>query len=176
MSLIDYTYFQKRITAIPNLNQEAVRANLDDNINIYEDEYLVNVLGQDLKDEFISGLEAVTPEAKWLALRDGATFTYCGSNYKWKGFVRDTKESPIAFYVMWYFVRENNEQFTGIAVTTSDVENAFRQSPYRIMVNVWNRMVYDNRILEKFLLSQSATYVTYMPIDTLTENSNYYGI
>lgn len=174
--IIDSTYFQKRLTAIPSLNQDNIEAQLNNYLDIYDDEYRVNVLGQELSDEFIAGLGEETIDPKWLALRDGASFEYNNINYKWGGFLRATKQSPIANYVMWYIVRDGNDLLTGIGVVKSTGENSEVMSPNSRMVNIYNQMVYENRILEKFLLSNESDYPNYCPFDTLTESTNPYGI
>lgn len=176
MSLIDQTYFQKRKTSIPNINQPEVLAELNDYIAIYEPDYLINVLGRDLKTDFETGIEQATPDQKWLNLRDGAEFEYKDVKYTWKGFVRTTKESPIAYYVMYWFVRETNVQFTGVGTTISISENSERISPSRRLVSLWNDMVSDNEILVKFLLANESDYTNYAPENTLTEIIDIYGI
>lgn len=175
MSLINQTYFQKRLLAIPNLKED-VLDDLKDHIAEYEPEYLINVLGRDLKDDFLSGIEEVTPAQKWLNLRDGADFEYKDVKYRWRGFVNTDKISTIAYYVMWYFVRNSNTLFTGIGTVTSNSENSTRISPNRRLVTLWNNMVEDNEILEKFLLANESDYPNYAPFDTLTTTINVYGI
>lgn len=175
--LIDQTYFQKRLTAIPNLNEPFVLAQLNNYLDIYEDEYLVKILGQELRDEFITGLSETVVDQKWKDLRDGVSFTYTdGVKYKWKGFLTSTKESPIANYVMWYIVRDGNDTLTGIGVVKSTGENSEVISPVSRMVNIYNQMVYQNRILEKFLITNATYYPNYCPQDTLTVSTNVYGI
>lgn len=182
MTLINDTYFKKRLTAIPSLNQPPISTKLNNYLDIYEDEYLVNVLGQQLSDEFAAGLEESVVDPKWTALRDGAEFTYNNVKYNWKGFLRTTKESPIANYIMWYIVRDGNDDLTGVGVMKSTSENSEVQSPINRMVNIWNQMVKENRILSLFLLSNQSDYPSYKLFngsencDVLTTKQNIYGI
>jgi len=175
MALIDKTYFQKRITAIPNLKDEVLQ-DLNDHISLYEHDYLNNVLGVDLKNDFETGISLPTPAEKWTKLRDGAEFEYEDIKYKWSGFNNIIKDSPIAYYIMYWFVRNNNTSFTGIGAVTSNSENSTRIDPRRILVDNWNSMVKHNDILEKFLKANESDYSNYEPLDTLTEIINVYGI
>lgn len=175
MALIDKTYFQKRITAIPNLKEEVLQ-DLNDHISLYEPDYLINVLGIDLKNDFESGLGEQTPDDKWIKLRDGSEFEYEYVKYKWIGFNNIIKESPISYYIMYWFVRNNNSLFTGIGVVTSNSENSTRIDPRRVLVDNWNNMVKHNVILEKFIIANKSDYSNYEPLDTLTEIINVYGI
>lgn len=164
MPHIDYTYFQKRLTAIPNLGQANIKAQLNNYLDIYDEEYRVKVLGQQLNDEYIAGLEVQPPEdieQRWLDLRDGAEFQYGGITYKWKGFLRATKASPIANYVMWHIVRDGNDLLTGIGVVKSESENSVAYSPMHRMVNIWNQMVDDNRMLALFIYANRSDYPNY---------------
>lgn len=164
MPQIDYTYFQKRLTAIPNLNQDNVLADVQDYIVEYDNEYLVKVLGQELKDEYEAGLAVDPPEnieQRWLDLRDGVDFEYNGIKYKWRGFVRATKKSPIAYYVMWHYVRDKNATFTGVGLVRDKAENSENVSPNRRMVDIWNKMADDNRLLALYLYANRDLYPNY---------------
>ena len=130
MSLIDETYFDKRILSIPNTNRDEVVNNISNYIEKFEPEYLNKVLGYELNKEFIAGLEEETPLQKWLDLRDGAEYADCnGRLQKWTGFVNAIKDSPIAFYVFWKFKEctdrnegryGNRNQQTAISIKRSE--------------------------------------------------------
>jgi hypothetical protein len=175
MALINDTYFLTGLKAIPNL-KDAVLNELNSYISIYEPEYRNAVLGVDLNNDFEAGLGEATIDPKWLALRDGAEFEYQDVKYKWVGFTNTLKESPIAYYTFWKFMSDKNFLFTGIGTVISNSENSNRVSPINYLVTVWNRMVNDNRILEKFLLANESDYPNYEPFDTLTEPINIHGI
>ncbi len=176
MTLINNTYFLRRKTTIPNQNSPAILDNLDSYISVFENEYRDKVLGVKLNDEFETGLNEAIIDPKWLALRDGATFEYESVTYRWKGFNNAVKDSTIALYIFWVLVRDGNTEFTGVGTISSVSENADRVSPIHLLVITWNRMVCDNRILEKFLLANEADYANYDPQDTLTQTMNIYGI
>jgi len=175
MNLIDHTYFQKRLTAIPTIKEEVLQ-DLNDHIEKYEPEYLYSVLGVDLTDEFLAAIEAGSTDQRWLDLLNGVVFEYNDIKYKWGGFNNTIKESPIAYYVMNYFIRSNNTLFTGIGTVTSNSENSDRSGPTVKLVDVWNKMVEQNEILVLFIESRYSDYSTYAPFDSLIYKMNIYGI
>jgi hypothetical protein len=175
MALIDYTYFQKRLLAIPNLNQEEIVGNLNNYIALHEPLYLESVLGYAMNKEFQEAL-AGTPAQKWIDLRDGAEYTdKCGSLQKWNGFVTSTKESPIAYYNYFYLVREGNTMLTGTGTVESKNENSNRVEPLVKLVDAYRYMVGYNRQLAAFIEANDSDYPTYAPTDKLIENIYYFG-
>lgn len=175
MALINDTYFLTGLKAVPNL-KDAVLNELNSYIAIYESEYLNNVLGIDLKNDFEAGLLEPVIEQKWLELRDGVEFEYQDIKYRWIGFVNVLKESPIAYYVFWRFMGDKNFLFTGIGTVISNSENSNRVSPLNYLVTVWGKMVDYNRVLEKFLLANEEKYSNYEPENALVKSINVYGI
>lgn len=142
MSLIDSSYFVGEID-IPNIDE---RPNtIEFNIEKFEKEFLICLLGRELYDDFIEGLEEATPEQKWLDLRDGANFDleYCGKTIPmtWEGLVNTEKFSPIAFYVYYKIRLEELTTVTGSAEVAAEHENSVRANARRKMVNAWNRML-----------------------------------
>lgn len=176
MTLIDQTYFTKGETSVPNLNRPEEVDRLNNYIEKYDLLYRENVLGYLLNDEFEAGLLEPTIDAKWTALRDGATFEYRNRTYKWKGFLRASKESPIANYVMWYYIKENNDKLSGVGTNKADTENSNIISPINRMVSIWQWMKNENDILRKFLLANESEYSNYDPIKTLNTSVNVFGI
>ena len=176
MPLIDNTYFENRLIAVPNQGREQILSDLNSYIEFKEDEYLINVLGYELNKEFQAGLLEATVLQKWKDLRDGAEFTYCNKLYKWTGFVNAIKDSPIAYYTYYYYVRENNQSLQAVGVVFSQTENSNRVSPMLKLVDAWTYMVRKNRLLKMFLEVNEADYSTYDPDDSLTVSINEYGI
>lgn len=94
MSLINSSYFIGE-RSIPNTDSAAIAAALDTFIRKYEKDYLVKSLGYELFKVFIAGLQAVTPEQRFIDLLYGKDFT--GSDrklHRWDGFVSVTSEQP----------------------------------------------------------------------------------
>ena len=150
MTLIDYTYFQKRLLAIPNL-KDSVLEQLNDYIPILEDKYLEVMLGIKLKNQFLAGLEEGVIADKWLRLRDGYEYDISGITYKWGGFVRSDKVSPIANYIFCNLTANNQLANTGIGETKQKAENSVVLTPQYRISQVWNDMVEMNRSLYHFL-------------------------
>jgi len=176
MSQIDETYFQQRLIAIPNLNEDSVSSRLQSYIDLKEDDYFIDVLGQELKDLYLSGIGEVTPDQKWTDLQNGAIFECSGRQMKWTGFLNDIKDSPIAYYTYFYLVREGNSILTGTGVVESVNENSNKITPLVKLVDAWSYMVKKNRLLKLFIEANISDYPEYDPTDCLIENINYFGI
>jgi len=175
MSQIDSTYFDNGLIVVPNLDRPEIKSVLDYYIDFKEDEYLDNALGYQLKTEYLTGLQDEPILDKWTKLRDGAEFTYNNVLYKWKGFVNAAKDSTIAYYVYFYYVRENNIRLESTGMIMSENENSTRVSPLLKLVDVWNLMVKHNRTLELFIKANEADYINYNPEDCMTKMINQYG-
>lgn len=176
MAFTDYTYLQKRLIAIPNLNEEVILGNLNNYIALHEPLYRESVFGYAMNKEFEAGLSEGTPLTKWTNLRDGAEYTdSCGNVQKWTGFVNTLKESPIAYYVYFYLVREGNSILTGTGMVESRHENSDGVTPLVKLTDAWNYMVDYNRKLAAFIEANSSDYTTYAPTDKLIEKNNYFG-
>ena len=175
MSLIDVTYFQKRLLAIPNLNRPEVANKLSDYITTYESKYLNNMLGLTLKTLFLSGLEEETPDTKWTRLRDGYTYQISGYDYKWSGFVNTDKRSPIANYVFTKFYQDNQRYFTGVGDVVPTKENASRVVMRYTLSEVWNDMSSMNNDLYNFLIQYESDYPTFKTSSVMLTEDNVLG-
>jgi hypothetical protein len=139
----DISYYRGRL-AIPFSNK-----NTTDFVNTYidpfEQEYLETVLGLKLYNEFIAGLTIETPDAKWIALRDGASFNVeIGSEIvemKWKGLKNSTKESPLTSYVFINWLKNNYNQMTGLGVIDTTKENGSSVSVQEKMIIAYSDCV-----------------------------------
>jgi hypothetical protein len=139
--MIDTSYFIQDIS-IPNLDK--VTNSITTAISRYEKEILINLLGYELYNEFVTEL-AGSPAQKWLDLRDGADFEleFNGRTYSlhWNGLVNDDKVSLISYYV-YYKYRENNITVTtGVGEARGKAENSVIVDDIPKMVNAWNSMV-----------------------------------
>ena len=150
MNLVDYTYFQKRLLAVPNLTGSNLEQ-LNDYIPICQDRYLETMLGVKLKNDFIAGLQETTIEQKWLDLRDGKDYEVSGISYSWKGFVNSTKESPIANYTFCTMTVDNQNLNTGIGEVRKKAENSIIITPQYRVSAAWSDMADMNMKLWHFL-------------------------
>ena len=158
MSLINSTYFEKRLLALPGLSDTWTREQLIDYISEFEDKYLDEMLGVKLKNQFLTGLEAATPDQIWIDLRDGKEYDISGITYRWQGFLNDKKLSPIANYIFCNMTTDNQFMNTGIGEARSTAENATIITPqYRISV-VWSEMAKLNCDLANFLTEFESDY------------------
>jgi len=84
--IIDYTYFTGKLS-IPQITNTEGRALVSQFINDYENEYLEKVMGYDLWQAFMAGIEGSgMPDQRWVDLLEGKEFSYLGKNHKWGGF------------------------------------------------------------------------------------------
>lgn len=143
MTLIDISYFIGERN-IPNatVSGSAVGEQLTLFINKYEEELLTKVLGYSLYKSFKTGIEAGTPDTKWIALRDGKEYAYHGKTVKWKGLriTSPVKQSLIADYVYYWFMYNNATQTAAMGEVKTAAENAASVSPGLKMEIAWNEM------------------------------------
>lgn len=173
-NLIGQTYFQKRLISIPQLSDAANLKRLTDYIEMHENDYLDDVLGYEMRKAFLDG---IGDGDKWDNLLNGVEFTDLeGRLQKWTGFNNTIKESPIAYYVYFYKVKECNIILSTTGNVKTKNENSDRITGLVNLVDCWNYMVKYNLTLKSYLESNSTIYPEYDPIDTLTEKINYFGI
>lgn len=84
--IIDPSYFINRLN-LPQTGNSAGLAEVQAFIDQYEPEYLQCVLGMDLWQAFINGIDGSgLPEQRWVDLLQGKDFTKQNCTYKWNGF------------------------------------------------------------------------------------------
>lgn len=146
MSLIDKTYFHEPFTWLPQsealgngVSQKIKDSDSDlitNNIDYFEDKFLISILGQDLYDAFIEGITPVEGEHeeeeiedKWLLLKS-------------KLIDEDKKNSPIANYIYCYIMPQLVLKTTrdGIVVSKGSETSSF-VSGINKQVAAWNEMV-----------------------------------
>lgn len=247
--IITPSYFQLKLS-LPQRGDSIGEGELINFINRYEPEFLEKVLGLDLYDAFMTGLQELVIEDRWVKLLNGAKFNWKGITRKWIGFLplsagstitvssnnelnltvgesgeydpaplsgsfilppdfvnvpisielRGTgtlkagveyeitslapnqvsllngfelndgavltlkkgtgltigtdstlKVSPIANYVYYQFVEDNNVVMDNLGAVLADKDNNARVSPQEKMIDAWNRMVDMNRDLLAYL-------------------------
>jgi hypothetical protein len=156
MSIIDETYFTKHPTKLPQSEalgngvavdiQTGDVAMIDDNIEIYEPQFLTYLLGKDLADEFIAGLAVTpTPATKWTALKNKLVNS-------------TTKRSPIANYVYCFILEEQSEYDARVGTVANKTENATQISCTHKQTKAWNLMVEELIVFIDWLILNRTTY------------------
>lgn len=144
MPLIDSSYFVGEVN-IPNTGNANVSERLTFFITKYEEELLRAVLGNALYAAFRAGI-AVAEDAidqKWKDLRDGKDYNDAGqiSRY-WIGLRKaSTKQSLIANYTYYWWLRDKSSQTTEVGETDTNTDGAKKVSPGVKMARAWNEMV-----------------------------------
>lgn len=139
MNLIDYTYFSRDLF-IAQRSQQEVREVIDLYIESRQPELLIKLLGNDLYQEFITGLGQDPVEQKWVELKSLLIN-------------EDLKISMIANYVFVSILEDETTENTGIGVVKTEGENSSKASPVYKIVKSWNRMIdmiceFDKKIRE----------------------------
>lgn len=157
---------------IPNLTTAtpagtANIAELTSFCSIYEPKFLKQLLGEDLYDLYIAGINVGSPEAKWTALKNkiygisGVTTTYI---------------TPAANYV-YFYLRVHQQSISATSGELSpDFQNA-QKVANRKLFTVWNRMVDMVEEIQEWL-SETAQVTTYpdFVIEDEFERINQWGI
>ena len=151
MSLIDSTYFIREIHIAGLSNTvDSTNSLLSGFITKYEARYLKELMGETMYNEFIAGLKEDPISDKWINLKNKIVFA-------------DTKESPIANYVYFFYQKNLTTTTSGIGETRNSSENSDRASAYKKMVDSWNEMVKWNYDVVKFINDNIADYPDYKP-------------
>lgn len=162
MATVDKTYFFGELV-LSGVQSTAGEAALNLIIDSRERELLLKLFGYELYKNYIAGIAAGSPAQKWLDLRDGKEYTNgSGVLDKWPGLrftIGTSKQSLIANYVYWHYVRDNHTFTTGSGEKKSPLAiNAF---PDAKIVRAWNQMVDWNYQLHDFLTVNIADYPEY---------------
>lgn len=181
-NLIDVSYFIGE-KDIPNTIHADVSATVTRLITEREAIFLQTLMGYELSNKFTTALAIPTLDPIWLNIKNGVEFTgYNGSKKKWTGFVNTAKNSPIAEYIYYYYLKRNATQTGGVGEVTAQAQNATTASPRHKMSAAWNAMVELNKILDEYLRINYAVYPEYQIKDderafrSLLTRINPYGI
>ena len=171
--LINRTYFVGEIN-IPNVDKAPVSELLDLYIQKYEIEYLVQVLGEALYKDFVTGARVKPMPVKWERLLYGHEYTKDNVLHRWDGLIItgkrdsltleddsitkteydesvDSPKSPIAHYVYYWFMRQQFTATSGIGEVTPQGENSTPSGPGFKMAHAWNQMINYTWSLYAFL-------------------------
>lgn len=134
--IIDKTYFIRGI----NLPTDGYNNAIHSFIEQYEREYLRGIFGLDLAAQ-IEQYDPVASPQNIIDIVEGKSFVIDGENVRWNGLANQEKESPLAYYVYYHYVRD---QFTHTAVVgevKTKQENSTNANPRRKLVDAWNKYV-----------------------------------
>lgn len=143
MSLIDTTYFIRDIyiTGVTDNNNQQ-QSQLEDFIEAYEKEVLIDAMGFELYTEFMANL---TDGDKYQDILDGKTYTknICGKDVevRWNGLANSSKESLIAYYTYYYWMEDKAQDNSQTGVVGNTNENSKAITPNFKMVRAWNKYV-----------------------------------
>ena len=181
-NLIDISFFFGEV----NIAQKSDAAgSLGLFIDEMEPRLLTDLLGYELWKAYTTGIAAGSPDAKWLAIRDGKEYTNrAGYLTFWNGlkFTKGgIKKSLIANYIYWHWMADQATVTTGTGEKTPAAANAVDASPARKMVRAWNQMVCWNLELIEFLLSNPTDYPEFQSYYSripcsLLKKQNVFGI
>lgn len=148
-NLIDSSYFIRDI----NLPYEGSATQIiEQDIPLYEGEYLRKVLGVAFADLFIAN----QTDQRFIDLKNGKSY---GTEYYWQGLVNTTmKTSPIANYVYYNHVRNNAQKLGASGAYVSKSENATMVSPVDKLSLAWQGMAKMNWDMYDYLVANADVY------------------
>ncbi len=130
MALIDNTYFVGEIS-LPI----GKYSDLDLFIARLEPQFLKRALGYDLAKLVINNDASVSN------LITGAEFTQEEELMEWEGFANEIKQSVIAYYVYYYYLRSTVTFTTNTGEKKPDNENSTDATPAFKVMRAWNLML-----------------------------------
>lgn len=152
--IITTSYFLNKNVFIPNaVVQPSIGSNtptsisqLQQEIDEREDELLLSFLGYEQKTELYAQFEpngdwVASPVQKWVDLVDGVDF---GDNKHWNGLrytVGTKKISLIAFYVYFWYLKEDFATYSTTGIQVAQAENSIPQLPNEKQTSAWNKFV-----------------------------------
>lgn len=135
MSLITTDYFNYDIN-IPDSNY----SDLGNVITRYEPVVLKRLLGYELW-KLVEAYDSGSPQQRILDLVEGKEYTvdYNGrtQTIKWNGLINDEKVSLIAFYVYFWWQKNNYTTTGNLGESINKVEDSIRVSPNQKMGSSW---------------------------------------
>jgi hypothetical protein len=153
-NIIDQTYFVREIL-VAGIENPIISDPLCKFITEYEPRFLKKALGYEFYKLFNTALQSSPTSGRWYDLVVGADF-YMGSTlYQWEGLKNTTlKESIIANYVYYYYMRDNITQTAILGEVKTNTENSSRVSANMKMVKAWNDMSRQVCILWDYLINK----------------------
>lgn len=142
MQLIDSTYFHSGDLLIEGLSDgvtpmaTAMTLSVGRAIDVYGNEYLDHLLGKRMADDFRMFL--LKRESGELT-EDDYSELFEQLVFEFTSYGSVEKRSPIAYYVYYWYVRENQLRATPLGVTLANSDNRV-VSPVAKLTTAWNRM------------------------------------
>lgn len=150
--ILDTSYFINKSVFIPNVvAQPSIGSNtptainqLQQEIDEKEYEYFISILGNEQTNELFTQFEEngdwkLEALQKWKDLIDGKD--------DWKGIrysIGTKKISLIAYYVFFYYLKNDFSNYSTTGVQIPQSENSISQLPNEKQVNAWNTFVSMN--------------------------------
>lgn len=131
--------------------QTIANKDLDWFIGKYESQYLTMLLGNELYDSFMIGIQEEVVDQKWIDLRDRIfkSATVNGMAYGY---------SPAANYVYFYIMRDARTQTTMKGEVQAQSDYAIRREEDKKCVKAWNDMVVESLRIVEFIRKNWEVY------------------
>lgn len=141
--IIDPTDFVDRPYKVPNQEEardfSALLEQWEEDIACGMPDNGCQLLGVELWEEFTDALSGSgTIADKWLHLRDGATYTHDGKQYRYKGWVDMIRP---ALYSLWIPTTTWKLTNIGYVENSAPQQSKLIEDPYPFIVENWNKFV-----------------------------------
>ena len=127
MSLLDSTYFANVDCSIP----EGTYNTIDEHIERYERDILIQVLGYDLY-KLVAAYDSGTSPQRIIDIVEGKEYTVGSYTVKWNGILNSEKISFLAYYIFMKWI-ENTISVQNVGVVANVTENGVVISPAQAM-------------------------------------------
>lgn len=134
------------------------KANLQWFIDKYESEYLTYLLGEDLFAEYSAGLIAIPVQAKWTSLKN---MIYVSAKSQGGAMM-----SPVAFYIWFFWSRNQATQTLQNGEGQPSMENATMVYPSAKQISAWNQMSRMSDEIMEWLEENHSTYPSYDALES----------
>lgn len=112
-----------------NVSVEDMENGFDAYIEDKEKEVLIKLLGRSLYYAFVAGLEQLTPDERWLKLRDGSSYVFSNRTYYYDGI-----KTVLVPYIASQWYNDNIDSATATGIVIAEHENSStRESIHRIV-------------------------------------------
>jgi len=101
-----------------------------------EEEILRDLLGTNVYNAFIEGLEQPSVQQRWVDLRDGAVYEYSSVQYEYKGLV-----NLLVPCIFAYWVKETSDTYTNSSTVRNTLANAQAMPPGRRIGEAYGRFL-----------------------------------
>lgn len=159
MSIISASYFNGGSHNIPNIDAPEIEELMTSLIDEFEPKYLIGVLGYRLFKAFDAERQQEPIPERAEKLLTGDEFEWGGELLNWDGFSNETTfQSPIADYVMSYYVNDRSSISMGIGEGQPKSIHSDIVNPLPKIMHNWNNMIRKNAILFAYLRANATIY------------------